>query len=240
MADFRVQDTEDVETDAAEQEPLTFENRIVKYDPAVDPYTLTPHPTNPKVHPQNQKDAIKGALGEIGWLDAVKVNIRTGTLIDGHERREQALAIGGTVPVLYVDLSPEEEALALATFDPIGALANYSQERLSTLLSDVRTGSEAVASLLSDLETDTAPTFQNKGQTGDRQIERATVVRIAIHVDDVRTVERAISATGVSDRGNALLAVCRYYLQTKDMEDDLVKLGDDFVDNGDDLENLPR
>lgn len=193
-----------------------FRNRIVGYDPEVDPNTLTPHPSNPKIHPANQKEAIKGALTEIGWIDTVTVNRRTGKMIDGHERREQAIENGHSVPVIYVDLSEEEESLALATLDPIGSMANYSQERLSELLIDVKSSSEAVATLLADLTVDSAPTFENKGQTGDRQIERATVVRIAIHVDDVRTVERAIALTGVEDRGSAMLALCRFYLQTKE------------------------
>lgn len=193
-----------------------FANRIVRYDAAVDPRTLKPHPLNPKIHPDAQKAALKGALGEIGWIDTIKVNVRTGLMIDGHERREQALAAGETVPVTYVDLSEEEERLAITTLDPIGQMANYSPEALNALLSDIQTASEPIAQLLADIQVDSTPTFQNKGQTGDRQIERASIVRIAIQVEDVRTVERAINATGVEDRGNALLAICRDYLMRRE------------------------
>ena len=52
------------------------------------------------------------------------MNRRTGYVIDGHARVALALTRKeASVPVLYVDLSPDEERLVLATFDPIGALA---------------------------------------------------------------------------------------------------------------------
>ena len=41
------------------------------------------------------------------------------------------------MPVLYVDLDPEEEALVLATLDPIGAMAGRDDEKLQALLADV-------------------------------------------------------------------------------------------------------
>ena len=41
------------------------------------------------------------------------------------------------MPVLYVDLEPDEEALVLATLDPIGAMAGRDDEKLRALLADV-------------------------------------------------------------------------------------------------------
>ena len=52
------------------------------------------------------------------------MNQRSGFVVDGHARVALALSRGeATVPVLYVDLEPEEEALVLATLDPISAMA---------------------------------------------------------------------------------------------------------------------
>ena len=56
---------------------------------------------------------------------------RSGFVVDGHAR--VALAISRhelTVPVLYVDLLPEEEALVIATLDPIGAMATADDAKL--------------------------------------------------------------------------------------------------------------
>ena len=48
------------------------------------------------------------------------------------------------VPVLFVDLDEREEALALATLDPVAALAEADREALAALLEDVHTGDEAL------------------------------------------------------------------------------------------------
>jgi hypothetical protein len=58
-----------------------------------------------------------------------------------------------TIPVTYVDLSQEDEALVLATLDPIGALATADSAALDALLAEVQTQDEAVRSLLETLQT---------------------------------------------------------------------------------------
>ena len=52
-----------------------------------------------------------------------------------------------SVPVLYVDLAPEEEALVLATLDPIGAMAGRDDEKLRTLLAEVTVDDAGLAAL---------------------------------------------------------------------------------------------
>lgn len=215
LATIAKADAEDPDNDLGlEPEPIDIANRIVDFKRAVDPAELRPNPLNPRIHPQQQRSVIRGVLQEIGWIGAALVNVRTGRLIDGHDRRDHALQMGSTIPVIYVDLSEEEERKALATFDPITSMAMFDESKLNDLLQELTTNSEPVASLLADLQIETTPSFENKGQTGDRQMERATICRIAIHVEDVKTVERAIAQTGVEDRGTALLYLCRHYLQT--------------------------
>ena len=43
------------------------------------------------------------------------------------------------MPVTYIDVSPEEEKLILATLDPLAALATRDNEKLNTLVNDVET-----------------------------------------------------------------------------------------------------
>ncbi len=69
------------------------------------------------------------------------MNRCSGFVVDGHARVALALARGeATVPVLYVDLDPAEEALVLATLDPIGAMAGRDDEKLRTLLAGLPYG----------------------------------------------------------------------------------------------------
>lgn len=108
------------------------------------------HPLNYRKHPQRQRDAVQASLRELGWIDDVKENINSGYLIDGHERVWQALKAGGDVPYIQVDLSPEEEALALATFDAITNMAETDAAKLDALLRDVNTSEAALMELIAE------------------------------------------------------------------------------------------
>jgi DNA modification methylase len=80
------------------------------------------------------------------------VNQRTAFVVDGHARIEEAIGRGEPmVPVLYVDLSPEEEALVLATLDPIGAMAGQATDRLEELLAGITVDDEGLRRLLAEL-----------------------------------------------------------------------------------------
>lgn len=130
--------------------PTQFQNRILEYGtkPA-DQFAA--NPLNPRLHPQFQREVMKEALEGIGWLSPVIENKRTGYLIDGHERVMQALENNDPVPYVLVDLSEEEEREALATFDPIGALAQYDQANLTALMTDLQTSGTAIQQMLNNL-----------------------------------------------------------------------------------------
>jgi ParB-like chromosome segregation protein Spo0J len=109
------------------------------------------HPDNPKHHPENQRAALAGAINEIGFISPVIVNKRTGYLVDGHERVWLALDTNAEVDYVEVDLSPDEEAYALVTLDPIGHLARHDAAKLDALLRTVQSGDENVLQMLSEL-----------------------------------------------------------------------------------------
>jgi DNA modification methylase len=93
------------------------------------------NPLNWRRHGDVQRDALRTMLGDVGWVQGVIENKRTGNLIDGHARIEEALRDDPKqlVPYLVVDLSPAEERAVLATLDPIGALAEVDQAALDLL-----------------------------------------------------------------------------------------------------------
>lgn len=91
-----------------------WQNRIVGHG-TEKPDALLANPRNWRIHPKAQQEAMAGALDQVGWVQNVIVNNRTGHIVDGHLRAELAISRGeSSIPVVYVDLSEEEEALALA------------------------------------------------------------------------------------------------------------------------------
>lgn len=129
----------------------TWQNRITGYG-TEEPDQLVANPKNWRVHPTNQQAALKGSLTELGWIQNVIVNQRTGFVLDGHARVALALRHSQTeVPVTYVDLSEEEEALALATLDPISAMAGADKDQLEALLADITTQDAALLDLVAGL-----------------------------------------------------------------------------------------
>lgn len=116
------------------------------------PDQLLANPANWRTHPVAQRAALRGSLDTVGWVQQILVNKTTGHVVDGHARVEEALARGEpTVPVLYVELSAEEEALVLATLDPIGAMAERDKGRLADLLAEVSVDDAGLRALLADL-----------------------------------------------------------------------------------------
>ncbi|MTI12001.1 ParB N-terminal domain-containing protein, partial [Sansalvadorimonas verongulae] len=129
---------------------------------------LLANPLNWRKHPKAQQAALKGALNEIGWIQQVIVNKTTGHLVDGHLRVEVALAEGEQdVPVLYVELTEEEEKKALATIDPIAALATTDRKMLDDLVLGLNVNDQDFASLLDTLASQDALNTAQEGLTDD-------------------------------------------------------------------------
>jgi hypothetical protein len=125
--------------------------RLVGYR-LVPPEDLLANPLNARRHPNTQREALRASLRSLGWIAPVLQSVRSGALLDGHLRIEEALSAGvPQVPVVDVDLTPEQEALALAAYDPIGAMASYDRESLDHLLREIDTGEAALQTLLDSL-----------------------------------------------------------------------------------------
>jgi DNA modification methylase len=113
---------------------------------------LRPNPRNWRTHPEKQLNAIRGVLAEVGFAGAeLARELEDGTLelIDGHARAE----VAGTaeVPVLVLDVNEAEANKILATFDPIGAMADSDAAKLDAVLRDVETANEDLSQMIADL-----------------------------------------------------------------------------------------
>jgi hypothetical protein len=134
--------------------PAPWLNRIIGEGEEA-PDQLLANPRNWRIHPKAQQDALAGILSEVGWVQRVIVNQRTGHIVDGHLR--VALAISRqepSVPVVYVDLSEEEERMVLASLDPLAAMAIADSEQLDALLAEVSVSDEALRAMLDGLRSE--------------------------------------------------------------------------------------
>jgi DNA modification methylase len=160
----------------SERDVATWKNRIVGEgeQPASQ---FIANPDNWRTHPQHQRDAMRGALNEVGWVQRVIVNRRTGYLVDGHERVWQALQNGDAmVPYVEVDLSEQEEAYVLATLDPIGAMATADAAKLDELLREVESGEAGVQAMLADLASE-AGLYEEPKEAPEPQVDKAEELR---------------------------------------------------------------
>lgn len=136
----------------------TWKNRIIG-EGAEQPDQILANPKNWRVHPQSQQTALTSILDRVGWVQQVIINRRTGNLVDGHLRVTLAMRKGEPeIPVVYVDISEEEEDLILATLDPLAGLATADRDLLKSLMQDIEFDDENVANMLNEIIGDEAET----------------------------------------------------------------------------------
>ena len=113
---------------------------------------LLANPSNWRIHPKQQQDALGEVLDRVGWVQDVIVNQRTGFVVDGHLRVAMAISRSEAVPVVYVDLTEEEEALVLASIDPLSAMAGKDTEKLNELMDQFKLEPGALADMMGSID----------------------------------------------------------------------------------------
>lgn len=179
--------------------------------------SIVPNPKNFRLHPDTQSAAVSEAISRLGWIEEVLINKTTGNLLNGHLRVKLAAARNENVPVSYVELSPAEEALALASLDPLGDLAIQDSGRLSELLSGLDLGESPLDQFLNSFAEDASLSVmfdEETGETSSGSDSRAPIYRqpnitIVLPIKDLSIFEQAITATGKKNRGEAIVEICR-------------------------------
>lgn len=201
-----------------------YRSRIVGYGEE-EPGQLLANPANWRIHPKAQQDAVAGVLEEVGWVQSVIVNKRTGHLVDGHLRVSIALRDESpSVPVVYIDLSSEEEALILATLDPLAGLAGTDREKLAQLLEEVGTSNPEIQALLADMAVSSGVVpgdFSSLDILGASSDGRIVTMTFTMTQDQREIVQRALGAAkdaakggeSPNDNGNRLAVICSYYVK---------------------------
>lgn len=193
------------------------------------------HPKNWRIHPQHQQEALAGVLDSVGWVQQVVVNRRTNFVLDGHLRAALAISRREKVPVVYVDLSEEEESLVLATIDPVSALAVTDQGKLNELLGDIDVANAAVDQMLyalldeankTSLQDEPEPESEEAETSGGRKLDdKKAQIKPVLYAEEVAVFEQAIRMTGERNRGKAIIAICRAFLDAQERQFDVLAEG---------------
>ena len=199
-----------------------WQTRIVGHGEEA-PDQLLANPANWRIHPKRQQEALSGVLDEVGFVQPVLVNRTTGHLVDGHLRVSLALRDDiDSIPVIYLELSPAEEALVLATIDPLAGLAGTDSEQLAQLLEEVGTGSAAVQELLSELAANAGvipadfSALEGLPSEEDQSVVQMTFTMTPEQRGIVQAALAKAKAAGAEGdspnaNGNALAAICEAY-----------------------------
>jgi len=188
---------------------------------------LRPNPKNWRTHPEEQKNALRGILAEIGFANAsLARELPDGSLmlIDGHLRAETAP--DATVPVLVLDVTDDEADKILATLDPLASMAGTDGERLQSLLEGMESQNEALTALLDqlaeaavaqDLQTQAAAGSDGDSADDSPELEPANMLHVPLSPAEYEIVTGAIASVKISrsivSSGTALTAICQEYLK---------------------------
>jgi len=129
----------------------TFRSRVVEMR-LVPGRELRPDPRNWKVHPEVQRAAYRALRDSIGFAGCVIARqAEDGGLyaVDGHMRQQENPE--ELFPTAITDLTFEEAALVLLTYDPLAALAVAQPDGLGALLEAVRAPNAEVEAFLGEL-----------------------------------------------------------------------------------------
>jgi ParB-like chromosome segregation protein Spo0J len=113
---------------------------------------LHPDPANPRKISAEELDRLTRSLREFGFLQPVIARHDDHVVIGGHQRLVAARRIGlKTVPVIFVDLSPEQSHLLNLALNRISG--DWDEQLLARLLADLQ-GADGVDLALTGFEDD--------------------------------------------------------------------------------------
>jgi hypothetical protein len=196
--------------------PRQWQNRIVG-EGEEDARQLLANPGNWRIHSGQQQKALGAVLDEVGWVQRVIVNKRTGRVVDGHLRVALAISKGERVPVVYIDVSEAEERLILATIDPLSAMAGTDEDLLAALRGAMLPEHVDIAELCKDPIGESAMPDLPSGDKSPFQ--QMTFTLHDSQAEQVTAALKAADALGPyagspneNGNGNALARICETFL----------------------------
>lgn len=195
---------------------------------------IRPQRRNANKHTPRGMGQLEQSVQQDGWIGAITV-AADGETFDGSARLEVAAATGfddpiivetdGSKPVVLkrVDIPSADDPRAVR----LGMAANRVAEvnlawdaaLIDVLRHDVDLGMfwrpdeledlAGEAALLADIDAGLAGPVSQQRKLGDSTKQ----IKPVLYVDEIAIFEQAIEATGLRNRGQAVIAICRSYLE---------------------------
>lgn len=204
-----------------------------------------PQDENANAHTERGLRALGDAYGEVGYV-APMTAAASGEVLDGSARLEQALGQfpdealvvrhDGSKPIVMVreDVKdandPKAKRISYGAnrigeidlvWDPAQVLADqdegvdlsglFSRNELAEIEEEVLLASELASSLVGGTIKST------NRNLGDKKKQ----IKPVLYVDEISVFEAAIKAVGLRNRGQALIEICKVYLENKEGQFDL-------------------
>jgi ParB-like chromosome segregation protein Spo0J len=177
---------------------------------------INPYRQNNKIHSDASVEKLVGLIREFGFDQPIVIT-PDGEIIKGHRRWLAAKRLGlKQVPtIVRKDLTAAQiKASRIADnatqYDSdydYGAIAIDLQELMDEDYDLALTGLDDIDDILATvaLVEGEAP----KEDTSKGMGQRSKLIKLALYVEQIDVVERAIRATGLKNRGEAVVAICR-------------------------------
>lgn len=186
---------------------------------------------NPNKHTERGQYLLETGIENVGYMDSM-VSSEDNVILSGNLRSEVAgeklgdeiivIETDGTVPIMHrrTDVKSTDERAKLAAISAnrsevdweIAVIEQAEQAELffwESELDDLRAQYEIEDEIEQQLVE------SGTGSDGRESLKPDTVVRALIKVGDVSLFEKAIQATGLRNRGDALREICETYLFEK-------------------------
>ena len=190
---------------------------------------LLDHAGNWAIHPAIQRETLIGDMEEVGIVDALKAyrSARNGnalTILDGHLRK--SVDPDQLWPVLVLDLTDEEADTQLAFHNHIAGMVQIDPVKLNALLQKAQIQNASLGKVAQQMRdrlaervrvAEAAAAGKPRGSSLKVGDDKGSVIKVVVNVgDDLKVVEQALKRAGLPNRGDALVKICRHFLDNHD------------------------
>jgi ParB-like chromosome segregation protein Spo0J len=199
-------------------ESFDFQDVLIAID------LIDPHPANYRDHPDSQIEKICASLSEFGQTKAIVV-IPHGderySVIAGHGVRLAAMRLGWTHLRCSVKTWDDARSRGYIAADNMRGAQDDDSKYLDLIrewddlgydLAAIGSSDEELAALAMELDI---PVGDVDVQPREKMVPRSQAkqqIKPVLYAAQVEVFEQALRKTGMSNRGEALIMVCRYYV----------------------------